>query len=113
MSRMVDKIMKRVSAHGNGKWVCTPKDFLDLGSREAVDQALCRLVKAGSAASGWSWPVRHAEGQRGAEAPRSGQSGCRHRSVARRDGVPHHAGRSGGCEPAWSHQRSSCQGEAT
>ena len=47
MSRMVDKIMKRVSAHGNGKWVCTPKDFLDLGSREAVDQALYRLVKAG------------------------------------------------------------------
>jgi hypothetical protein len=27
--------------------VCTPKDFLDLGSREAVDQALSRLVKAG------------------------------------------------------------------
>ena len=47
MTRMVDKIMKRVSAHDNGKWVCTPKDFLDLGSREAVDQALYRLVKAG------------------------------------------------------------------
>ena len=39
--------MKRVSAHGRGRWVCTPKDFLDLGSREAVDQALSRLVKAG------------------------------------------------------------------
>lgn len=44
---MADKIMKRVSAHGRGRWVCTPKDFLDLGSREAVDQALSRLVKAG------------------------------------------------------------------
>ncbi len=43
---MTDKIMKRVSAHAKG-WVCTPKDFLDLGSREAVDQALSRLVKAG------------------------------------------------------------------
>ena len=45
MTSMVDKIMKRVSAHGRGKWVCTPKDFLDLGSREAVDQALYRLIK--------------------------------------------------------------------
>ena len=44
---MADKIMKRVSAHDSGRWVCTPKDFLDLGSREAVDQALSRLVKAG------------------------------------------------------------------
>ena len=47
MTRIADKIMKRVSAHGRGRWVCTPKDFLDLGSREAVDQALSRLVKAG------------------------------------------------------------------
>ncbi len=47
MTRMADKIMHRVSAHDSGKWVCTPRDFLDLGSREAVDQALYRLVKAG------------------------------------------------------------------
>ena len=47
MTRIADKIVKRVSAHGRGRWVCTPKDFLDLGSREAVDQALSRLVKAG------------------------------------------------------------------
>ena len=47
MTGMSDKIMKRVSAHDSGSWVCTPKDFLDLGSREAVDQALLRLVKAG------------------------------------------------------------------
>ena len=39
--------MHRVSAHARGRWVCTPKDFLDLGSRAAVDQALSRLVKAG------------------------------------------------------------------
>ena len=47
MTRIADKIMKRVSAHGRGRWVCTPKDFIDLGSREAVDQALSRLAKAG------------------------------------------------------------------
>ena len=46
MISLAEKIMERVSAHGRGKWVCTPKDFLDLGSREAVDQALSRLVKA-------------------------------------------------------------------
>ena len=47
MTAMADKILRRVSVHGRGRWVGTPKDFLDLGSREAVDQALSRLVKAG------------------------------------------------------------------
>ena len=47
MTRVADGIMKRVRAHGRGRWVCTPKDFLDLGSRQAIDQALSRLVKAG------------------------------------------------------------------
>ena len=47
MNAVAKKIMKRVSAHASGRWVCTPKDFLDLGTREAVDQALSRLVKAG------------------------------------------------------------------
>lgn len=47
MNAMADKIMKRVFGHSSGTWVCTPKDFLDLGSRVAVDQALSRLVKAG------------------------------------------------------------------
>ena len=47
MTTVAERIMKRVSAHADGKWVCTPKDFLDFGSREAVDQALSRLVKAG------------------------------------------------------------------
>lgn len=39
--------MERMSAHSSGKWVSTPKDFVDLGSRAAIDQALTRLVKAG------------------------------------------------------------------
>ncbi len=47
MTSIADKIMKRVRGHGRGKWVCTPKDFLDLGSRAAVDQALSRLCKSG------------------------------------------------------------------
>ena len=47
MTGIADKIMQRVSGHDGGRWVCTPKDFLDLGSRYAVDQALSRLAKAG------------------------------------------------------------------
>jgi len=47
MSGIADKIMKRVRARGRGKWVCTARDFLDLGSRAAVDQALSRLAKSG------------------------------------------------------------------
>ena len=47
MIGIANRIMQRVSAHDSGTWVCTPKDFLDLGSRAAVDQALSRLVKAG------------------------------------------------------------------
>lgn len=46
MTPVAHKIMDRVSEHDEGKWVFTPKDFLDLGSRGAVDQALSRLVKA-------------------------------------------------------------------
>ena len=46
MDSMADKIMNRVSDQPSQRWVCTPKDFLDLGSRQAVDQALSRLVKA-------------------------------------------------------------------
>ena len=47
MTGIADDIMQRVSVYDGGRWVCTPKDFMDLGSREAVDQALSRLTKAG------------------------------------------------------------------
>jgi hypothetical protein len=40
-----DTIVARVRRQGRGK-VFTPKDFLDIGSREAVDQALSRLAKS-------------------------------------------------------------------
>ena len=45
MTSISDKIIRRVRSKGCGKWVCTPKDFLDIGSRAAVDKALSRLVK--------------------------------------------------------------------
>ncbi len=47
MSSVANRIMKRISENAGEGWVCAPRDFLDIGSREAVDQALSRLVKAG------------------------------------------------------------------
>lgn len=44
---IADKVMKRTRARERGTWVYTPKDFLDLGSRAAIDQALSRLTKSG------------------------------------------------------------------
>lgn len=46
MNTMQDKILDRIRKQGRGK-VFTPKDFLDLGSRDAADQSLSRLVKSG------------------------------------------------------------------
>ena len=46
MSTVQDDILDRIRRQGRGK-VFTPKDFLDLGSRAAADQSLCRLVKGG------------------------------------------------------------------
>lgn len=40
-----DKIVTQLRRKGRGK-VFTPKDFLDIGSRDAIDQALSRLAKA-------------------------------------------------------------------
>ena len=46
MSTIQVDILDRIRGQGRGK-VFTPKDFLDLGSRDAVDQSLSRLVKSG------------------------------------------------------------------
>src|SRR5713226_4235481 len=46
MANLANTIIKRIRAKGRGL-VYTPKDFLDLGSRSAVDQALSRLVRRG------------------------------------------------------------------
>ncbi len=44
MSTITSQITRRIHAKRRG-WVFTPKDFLDMGSRAAVDQVLSRLVK--------------------------------------------------------------------
>lgn len=41
-----DRVMKRVRASGRGS-IFTPSDFLTVGARSSVDQALSRLVKGG------------------------------------------------------------------
>jgi Family of unknown function (DUF6088) len=47
MKSIADRIMDQVRVRGRGKWVFMPKDFLDLGSRAAIDRALSRLVVDG------------------------------------------------------------------
>ena len=46
MNSMSKRIVRRARARGRGS-VFTPADFLDLGSRAAVDKALSRLAKDG------------------------------------------------------------------
>lgn len=46
MSTIQDGILDRIRNQGRGR-VFIPKDFLDLGSRQAADQSLSRLVKNG------------------------------------------------------------------
>lgn len=46
MNSTPDQILKRARSHGRGS-VFTPADFLDVGSRDAVDQALSRLSRNG------------------------------------------------------------------
>ena len=46
MPGIADRIMTRISENKTG-WVCTPNDFVDMGSRAAVDKALSRLAKSG------------------------------------------------------------------
>lgn len=47
MTAVTNRIIKRIRAKGRG-WVFTPRDFLDMGTRAAVDQVLSRLVKQGT-----------------------------------------------------------------
>lgn len=49
MKTTQDQILSRIRRrHGGDGAVVTPKDFLDLASRDAVDQALARLVRNGT-----------------------------------------------------------------
>jgi hypothetical protein len=43
---VISQMRRRIRAKGRG-WVFTPKDFVDLGSRASVDQALQRLEASG------------------------------------------------------------------
>jgi len=41
------QVLARIYGHGRG-WAFSPKDFLDLGSRKAIDISLIRLTNAGT-----------------------------------------------------------------
>lgn len=41
------QVLARIYGHGRG-WAFSPKDFLDLGSRKAIDVSLIRLTNAGT-----------------------------------------------------------------
>jgi hypothetical protein len=63
MSQVVhNKVLNRVYGKGMG-WVFTPKRFLDLGSRSAVDKALNRLADGGTirrlARGLYDYPKKH------------------------------------------------------
>jgi predicted transcriptional regulator of viral defense system len=44
---IADKMMSRIKKYGRGRRVFCAKDFFDLGSRTAIDQAFSRLARAG------------------------------------------------------------------
>src|SRR5208337_2780770 len=44
MNSVANSVLKRIRAHGRG-WVFTPREFLALGTRRAVDRALARLTQ--------------------------------------------------------------------
>ena len=47
MKSIADSVLKRIRVHGRG-WVFTPREFLSLGTRRAVDRALARLTQDGT-----------------------------------------------------------------
>jgi hypothetical protein len=65
MSQVVQrKVLDRIYGKGRG-WAFTPKRFLDLGSRDAVDQALFRLSQQGTirklSRGLYDYPKQHAQ----------------------------------------------------
>ena len=87
MTGMADRIMDRVRGRGRGQWVYTPKDFVDLGTRASVDQALSRLVGAGElrrvGRGFYDWP-RESEVLKG---PAPADLDAVVSALARRDGI--------------------------
>jgi predicted transcriptional regulator of viral defense system len=88
MRGLASLIMKRVRVSGRGRRVFAAKDFLDLGARAAVDQALTRLTKAGElrrvSRGLYDWP-RHSPVL---DAPAPADTDAVIAAVARRTGQP-------------------------
>ena len=63
MQSVEKKILKRIRGHGCG-YVCTSREFLDLGNRTAIDKGLSRLSKQGTlrriARGMYGYPERNA-----------------------------------------------------
>lgn len=81
-------ILKRIHAAGRGQRVFAAKDFLDIGKRAAVDQALSRLTKAGDlrrvSRGLYDWPRQSAV----LNAPAPVDADAAIAALARRDGRP-------------------------
>lgn len=88
MRGLANFIMKRIRAAGRGQRVFAAKDFLNLGGRAAVDQALSRLTKAGElrrvSRGLYDWP-RHSLVL---NAPAPVDADATIAAMARRDGRP-------------------------
>ena len=90
MDDLKGKILARVRGRGRGV-VYVSKDFLDLGNRAAVDQALSRLVKAGRDPPPRPGPLRlpaHQPPPRRRAEPRPGAGGGGRRAETRRKNFP-------------------------
>jgi hypothetical protein len=46
MTNITKNIIARITTNQKG-WVFSPKDFLDIGTRAAIDQVMSRLTKSG------------------------------------------------------------------
>ena len=103
MASVADKIMNRVSDQPTG-WVCTPKDFVDLGSRQAVDQALSRLVKAGKLRRVSRGLYDKPRFSKNFKSSRTNQFELRDRRGGEAGRYPDVAGRLYGCEPGGSYE---------
>lgn len=82
-----DKITQTVRRHGRGNRVYTPKDFLALGGRAAVDQALSRLAQSGGLRRLGRGFYDYPRTSRILKTPPPPDPGAVAAAVARRDGV--------------------------
>ena len=98
MSTIQDDILDRIRGQDRGK-VFTPKDFLDLGSRDAADQSLSRLVKERRDSAARARSLSLSPSERAARHPHRPGPGRNRRGVGPADGQPGASFRSGGGQP--------------